>query len=178
LIIIRNISWASNNHIRIVSDTEDWSNDAENSALHHRNKLHFTIYSNRKQLFSNCNNISQYNCITIFFLYFLKCSLGERKRLKKHWKHYMLCVDFICRVHTQAQSDACALGYSAVNVSSAASQQFKEKEENLWERESVRCLWEYDCVCVMERDVAEREGTHTLIQQKTAPLPSLHVCLF
>ncbi len=23
-------------------DTEDWSNDAENSALHHRNKLHFT----------------------------------------------------------------------------------------------------------------------------------------
>ncbi len=25
-------------------DTEDWSNDAENSALHHRNKLHFKIY--------------------------------------------------------------------------------------------------------------------------------------
>ncbi len=22
-------------------DTEDWSNDAENSALHHRNELHF-----------------------------------------------------------------------------------------------------------------------------------------
>ncbi len=22
-------------------DTEDWGNDAENSALHHRNKLHF-----------------------------------------------------------------------------------------------------------------------------------------
>ncbi len=22
-------------------DTEDWINDAENSALHHRNKLHF-----------------------------------------------------------------------------------------------------------------------------------------
>ncbi len=30
---------------------EDWSNDAGNSALHHRNKLHFTIYLNRKQLF-------------------------------------------------------------------------------------------------------------------------------
>ncbi len=29
-------------------DTEDWSNDAENSALHLRNKLHFKIYSNRK----------------------------------------------------------------------------------------------------------------------------------
>ncbi len=23
------------------SDTEDWSNDAENSALHHKNKLNF-----------------------------------------------------------------------------------------------------------------------------------------
>ncbi len=33
-------------------DTEDWSNDAENSALHHRNKLHLKIYSDRKQLFS------------------------------------------------------------------------------------------------------------------------------
>ncbi len=25
-------------------DTEEWSNDAENSALHHMNKLHFEIY--------------------------------------------------------------------------------------------------------------------------------------
>ncbi len=25
-------------------DTEDWSNDAENSALHHMNKLHFNTY--------------------------------------------------------------------------------------------------------------------------------------
>ncbi len=32
-------------------DTEDWSNDAENPALHHRNKLHLQIYSHRKQLF-------------------------------------------------------------------------------------------------------------------------------
>ncbi len=29
-------------------DSEARSNDAENSALHHRNKLHFKIYSNRK----------------------------------------------------------------------------------------------------------------------------------
>jgi len=29
-------------------DTEDWSNDAENPGInHHRNKLHFKIYSNR-----------------------------------------------------------------------------------------------------------------------------------
>ncbi len=32
-------------------DTEDCSNDAENSALCHRNKLHLNIYSQRKQLF-------------------------------------------------------------------------------------------------------------------------------
>ncbi len=32
-------------------DTEDWSNDAENSALHHRNKLYFKIYYNRKLSF-------------------------------------------------------------------------------------------------------------------------------
>ncbi len=32
-------------------DTENWSNDAENSALRHRNKFYFLIYSNRKQLF-------------------------------------------------------------------------------------------------------------------------------
>jgi len=32
-------------------DSEDWSNDAENSALHHKDKLHFKIYSDRKQLF-------------------------------------------------------------------------------------------------------------------------------
>jgi len=27
------------------SDIEDWSNDAENSALHYRNKLHFKLES-------------------------------------------------------------------------------------------------------------------------------------
>jgi len=38
MIIIRNVSLAANHHIRMISegscDTEDWSNDAENSALH------------------------------------------------------------------------------------------------------------------------------------------------
>ncbi len=32
-------------------NNKDWSNDAENSALHHKNTLHCKIYSNRKQLF-------------------------------------------------------------------------------------------------------------------------------
>ncbi len=50
-----NDSWAANQYIRMISegscDTEDWSNDAINSALHHNNKLQFTIYYNWKQLF-------------------------------------------------------------------------------------------------------------------------------
>ncbi len=44
-----------NQYIRMISgwfcDTEDWSNDAENSAVHHSNKLHL------KTVFLNCNNI-------------------------------------------------------------------------------------------------------------------------
>ncbi len=40
-------------------DTEAWSNDAENPALHHMNKLHAKIYSNKK-LTLNHTNISQY----------------------------------------------------------------------------------------------------------------------
>ncbi len=44
-----NVSWAPNQPIKIISegscDIEDWSNDAENSALHHRNKLHFKMHS-------------------------------------------------------------------------------------------------------------------------------------
>ncbi len=48
-------------------DTEDWRNDAENSALHHKNKLHIKIYSNRKQILTIVI-ISQYNTIfTVFF---------------------------------------------------------------------------------------------------------------
>ncbi len=42
LTILRHFSWAANQVIRMISegsrDTEEWSNDAENSALHHRNK--------------------------------------------------------------------------------------------------------------------------------------------
>ncbi len=55
-------------HIRMISegscDTEDWSNDAENSALHHRNKLHFKMYSNRKQVYFF---LSKYYSFTVYF---------------------------------------------------------------------------------------------------------------
>ncbi len=35
IIICKYVSWAANQHIRIISecDTEDWSNDVENSSL-------------------------------------------------------------------------------------------------------------------------------------------------
>ncbi len=77
--IIRNVSSAANQHIRMISegscDTEDWSNDAENSA--HSNPLYLTIYSHKKCILSDLKfyNISQYygfyffyNCIIYIFL--------------------------------------------------------------------------------------------------------------
>ncbi len=46
LIIIRNVSWAANQHIRMISeescDTEDWSNDAENPALPSQEQMTFS----------------------------------------------------------------------------------------------------------------------------------------
>ncbi len=67
-------------------DTEDWSNDAENTAPHHWNKLHLTIYSHRKLFFFNCNNISQFE---LFLLYFWsnKCRRDfQNNNLKKSYK--------------------------------------------------------------------------------------------
>ncbi len=40
------LRWFLKDH---VCNTEDWSNDAENSALNHSNKLHFKIYSIRNK---------------------------------------------------------------------------------------------------------------------------------
>jgi len=46
-------------------DTEDFSNDAENSALHHRNKLHFKYIKteNRFTFFTIFINITVVYCI-------------------------------------------------------------------------------------------------------------------
>ncbi len=52
IIIIINVYWAANQDIRMISEGScEWSDDANNSDLKSRNKWHFTIYSNRKQLF-------------------------------------------------------------------------------------------------------------------------------
>ncbi len=50
-------------------DTEDWSNDAENTAAHHRNKLHFKIYSNKKQLFKT---VIIFHNITVFTVFLIR----------------------------------------------------------------------------------------------------------
>ncbi len=52
-------------------DTEDWRNDAENSALHHRNKLLFKIYSKRKELFEI---VIIFHNITVFTVFLMKIS--------------------------------------------------------------------------------------------------------
>ncbi len=69
---------ASNQHIRMISERK-WSNDAENSALHQSNKLHFRICANRKQLFEIA---IKFHNITVFFNNSIlnKCSPGEHKR--------------------------------------------------------------------------------------------------
>jgi len=64
-----NVSRASNQHIIMISEgSEEWRNDAENSALIkgkiRYSKLHFTTYifynSGHLTIILNCNNISQY----------------------------------------------------------------------------------------------------------------------
>ncbi len=58
--------------------TQDWSNDAENTAVHHRNKFEFNIYSHRKQLFE----------IVIIFYTFSSKVQGSRFLYSSHNKLY------------------------------------------------------------------------------------------
>ncbi len=90
MIIVINVSWAPNQHIRMISegscDTEDWSNDAENSALHHRNKLHLTLYYTIE---NSCFKLQSFFTILLYLLHFWSntCSLDEhKKRFEKHLK--------------------------------------------------------------------------------------------
>ncbi len=106
MIIKINVSLAPNQHIRMISegscDAEDWGNDAENSALHHRNKLQFTIYSHKKGILY-CNNIAHY--------YYFYCILSIRDFFQKHtdpknrtvvcvciyiYMYIYICIVFLC----------------------------------------------------------------------------------
>ncbi len=83
LIIIRNVSWAENQYIRIISkgscDTENWSNDAEKSAL-----ITATFYSilQKKAVFHN---------ITVFTVFFIKINsdLLSRTDFFQNWSQYI-----------------------------------------------------------------------------------------
>ncbi len=75
--MIRNVPWAANQHIRMISegscDTEDWSNEAGNSALitginYILNIKHFK-YENIKQLLKNYLYYKTTICISQY-LYF------------------------------------------------------------------------------------------------------------
>ncbi len=75
-------------------DTEDWSNDAENSAL--ITVLHFTKYSNRKQFFWI---VIIFHNITFFFVCFFTvftfkqinaAMVSRRHFFQKHDKSYWL----------------------------------------------------------------------------------------
>ncbi len=61
-------------------DTEDWGNDADNSPLLQRNKLHFKIYSNRK--------LAMYQ-IDYFSIQFETTPPPQKKNKKKTNKHYL-----------------------------------------------------------------------------------------
>jgi len=74
------VLWFLKDHV-----TEDWSNDAETSALSSQKKndmLNDKIQSSSFKLYST---ISQYCCFHRFFLS-NKCSLSEYKRLLSHSK--------------------------------------------------------------------------------------------
>ncbi len=81
LILIRNVIWAPNQHIRmfLLEGSRDmllktWIMVAENQLCHQNNKLHFKIYSNRKYLILNLIIVLYflfYN-ITVFTVYLIK----------------------------------------------------------------------------------------------------------
>ncbi len=65
-------------------DTEDWSNDAENTAL--ITEINYTLkYIQTEIVILNCNNISQFYCIFYFKIAVL---VSRRDFSQKHVKTY------------------------------------------------------------------------------------------
>ncbi len=82
-------------------DTEDWSNDAENTAAHHRNKSHFTIYLHRKQLFEIvilhcfcCIFFDQINAALVNIRGFQK---SYRSQTFEHWINHIMTKNMILK---------------------------------------------------------------------------------
>ncbi len=65
----------------MISDTEDECNDAENSALHHRNKYILKCFIIENYCFKI---VIQFHIIVVFTVYSLnKYSLGENETIEK-----------------------------------------------------------------------------------------------
>ncbi len=85
LMIIRNVNWAANQHIRMISeescDTEYWKFNFDQ-----RNELHFKIYYSKMLFYI----VKLFYNITVFCCIFDHiCSLGEHKRLILKTKKYI-----------------------------------------------------------------------------------------
>ncbi len=85
-IITRNVSWAANQYIRVISealcDTEDWSNDAENSALQSQEWI-----KNEKYIQIEHFYFKLYYLTVFLYIWLNKYSLGEHKFFQKHKKY-------------------------------------------------------------------------------------------
>ncbi len=81
--MITNVSWAANQHVRVIfegsCDPEDWSNDAEYSALPSQENLYLKIHSNTN---SHANNISQYYYFNVISYNIKKSSPAEEASVK------------------------------------------------------------------------------------------------
>ncbi len=90
LIIFRHVSWAATQHIRVISerscDTEDWSNNTGNSALHHRNKWYITAYWDIKLLFYTV--IIFHNVTVLLYVWWNNTVLVSRRDFLKKWQKH------------------------------------------------------------------------------------------
>ncbi len=94
--IIRNVSWAANHHIRLISegscDTEDWRNDAENSAL--ITEINYILKCIMIKLL-NCNDFSHIPVYCICDHQISSTLIGEHKRLgiikNRNFPNFWLC---------------------------------------------------------------------------------------
>jgi len=76
----------------MISDTEDWSNDADNSALHHNNKLHFK----NNKIENGYFKLYSYFTILLILVYQINATLVNIRLLFKNIK----TLNVIKRIHT------------------------------------------------------------------------------
>ncbi len=118
-----NTLWAVNQHVWMISegscDTEDWSNDAEISVLHHRNKLNVITYSSKKyftilvfygifdqtnaayvsiidRLFNCCIHVVYHFKLNV---YFRQCHASQYKIDQRIYRHSIFVFEYPCHLY-------------------------------------------------------------------------------